>query len=572
MKKIITFFTLGLLVLMCSCSNSSSNIDYLPCKVDKGEDWGFVNAKGEAFCKDAFKNQPTVVIDGLFFVEEGELYSLYQFDKKKPKLLLEGILYIGEPNFGLVPICKKDSRIEIVDTKGVTKFTLDDIEGQEVISCEPKYGKAGFLKVFTTDGDKKYCALIDKKGGVVIKPKYKDIKVISDNLFFVLDDESDDAIFINNNGEVQKQWRKGLTLCSATSEEYVCAKNDDRCYIYNLKGDEILKCPERVSNIELIQGDYFVFNGDGGYGVMDLKGERVLSDKFDMIQILEDGKYLAKRDDKFEIINKKGETIKSTNDLRAYYIEGFGILGSEGYRVYNIVNDDLENFSKNEFYTVDFRRAEDLQSDFFDYGTIINTIKAAIEKGLADKNITFGNNLLNINAITEKGVEAYTSYSHKATVPLVKANKYSISVFVGFNDKVLSPIYKEKKVQHYDYWYGNYTTTQKVVDGYKFNEKAVVDRYEIDCSVPYEKRDNMKKELVSMLNSLGKATDSSKKNYLINGALYSVVGLSISAKPSKESFQTVEGSDIDIEQEKKQLEKELEEEKKQMEKELMEEE
>lgn len=83
MKNKLYLILTAFVVIMCSCNSTSSRIDYLPCQVDEDEDWGFVNAKGEVFCRDAFTNQPSEVRDGIFFVKEGQTYSMYQFDEKK---------------------------------------------------------------------------------------------------------------------------------------------------------------------------------------------------------------------------------------------------------------------------------------------------------------------------------------------------------------------------------------------------------------------------------------------------------------------------------------------------------
>ena len=86
-KNIIYLILTAFIVVMCSCSSKSSRVDYLPCQVDEYDDWSFVNAQGEIFCREWFSECPTEVRDGIFFVEENDAYSMYQFDTSAWKAL-----------------------------------------------------------------------------------------------------------------------------------------------------------------------------------------------------------------------------------------------------------------------------------------------------------------------------------------------------------------------------------------------------------------------------------------------------------------------------------------------------
>lgn len=122
MKKTYFFFIMSVLaIIVTGCSNVSSNIQYIPCKTDKKADWGFVDKQGNVVADDMFKDQPSYVRDGVFSVQEADdLYTLYAFDTKKPTIILENLVFVGSPRNGLLPVCKKDHRIEVIDTKGHT--------------------------------------------------------------------------------------------------------------------------------------------------------------------------------------------------------------------------------------------------------------------------------------------------------------------------------------------------------------------------------------------------------------------------------------------------------------------
>ena len=171
MKKIVKWSAMALaMVAMTACGNSE-DIDYLPCQQEKGQDWGFVDNKGNVYLADEYKNCPSNVIEGVFAVKEDGGYNLYKFDKKKPKLLLEGLAQVGTPRDGVLPVVKEGERIEIVDLKGKTVLELNSFDGNEVIGCAARFTKSGRLVVYTIDnGGKKHRIHIDKKGKVLLAP------------------------------------------------------------------------------------------------------------------------------------------------------------------------------------------------------------------------------------------------------------------------------------------------------------------------------------------------------------------------------------------------------------------
>lgn len=536
MKKLHLFSLIAVFFILCGCSSKSGQIQYLPCKVDKGDDWGFVNAKGEVFCKDGFKECPTVVRDGVFFVKEGELYSMYKFDVKKPSLLMEDLSSYGRPRNGILPICKKDNHIEIIDVNGKVLFTLDNLEGQEVTSCSPGYTTTGYLKVNTIDdqGDA-HCAVIDAKGNVILKPKYSEIQIISDNLFYVGTDSESEKFFVDKKGEKQSQWKE-LDLCSAMTDgtnygdfQYVCAKRDERCYIYDLKGEEILKCSEKVEDIIEIAENHFVFEGANGSGVMDLKGEKLITDKYLTIQMLAGEEYLVLKDyeHKHEWLDKKGELKETFSNFEdgVFYIKDFGYVAGDNDICY-ILNSRFERAGKEELYNIEYPSISPIYNDYFDYNVVLGHIKNIITNGLKEKNISFESYLADISSVIEQDEDEFSRYSRTAYIKMAAGNKYSINAVVHFDEEILKGIYTEKKVQEYSYWYGYYTTTKKELVGYEFNKNAVVDGIDIKCDVPSGKSEQMNKELSKLLSSMAQSSDDGV--YTINGLVYELSGTTIS--------------------------------------------
>ena len=221
MKKSYLFPLLSILMLVvCSCSNTSSNVEYLPCKVEKKSDWGFVDPQGHVVCDDMFKNQPSFVRDGIFAVEEAsDLYTLYAFDTKKPTIILEDLKFVGSPRDGLLPICKKDKWIEVIDTKGTTKFELNKIDGKTVKSCSPKF-QFGYLIVETEEGT---YGMVNTDGKLLLKTDYTLLQPLKKNYILAIKADGevysedgvaaapldeDNVYMINENGQKYDGWKK----------------------------------------------------------------------------------------------------------------------------------------------------------------------------------------------------------------------------------------------------------------------------------------------------------------------------------------------------------------------------
>lgn len=373
MKNIIYLFLTALIVVMCSCSSKSSRVEYLPCQVDEYDDWSFVNAKGEVFCRECFSECPSEVRDGIFFVEENEAYSMYQFDTKEPKLLLEDISSYGKMSDGLVPICKNDSHIEIVNPKGVTQFIVDKINGQKVKSCAPSF-KNGYLLVLSEDdNENSFYSIIDKSGKVVLPPMYDDLRILGKGLFFARYDDNGEewSGIIDKKGKKIAQWDDENEVEYIT-EKYIVAKNSDGYYIFDITGKEVLRCPSKVKYIMECEDDFFVFHDGSDYGVMNVKGEIILPTKYRNIEIVKDVFVAQKRTSEnknLQVFNKEGELIADIEESEyaqdIVYVDEFGYVLTGDYDcVLDTAFKPVKNLEFEAIHTPE--EYEDISSEYKD--------------------------------------------------------------------------------------------------------------------------------------------------------------------------------------------------------------
>lgn len=437
---------------LCSCGNSGSGtIDYLPCKLERGQDYGFVDNKGNVYLTDEYKRTPSNVVEGVFSVKEEGAWNLYAFDKKKPKLILEGLKEVGMPNNGILPVVREDSRIEIVNLKGKTVLELAQFEGNDVVYCAPSFNEYGWLEVYTIDNEANiHKILIDKKGNVIFSPKStydtESWTLINKNLIFGLtaheEGEAADGIAFNLKNEKVENWSKLAGMQDGTDiiDGYMIVNDGDRIRIYDSNGngkEELMKCPDKVRSIQSIKGKQIVFKGkDYSYGVMNFKGETIIPAKYRSIEILDNGFLVNKSGEKYEILNKKGEKDRKIDLDVVVYLHGFGWIGLDG-KDYYILNDKFEPLHKTELYDIDindFGDGENLSSYYFDPNAVVGKAVSALKTDLQNAGFVVGNTAENIPAVKNTWIENIGRYTSSFSKVIAAGNGYVVGVYAHFDD------------------------------------------------------------------------------------------------------------------------------------------
>ncbi len=537
MKKTYFFFIMSVLaIIVTGCSNVSSNIQYIPCKTDKKADWGFMDKQGNVVADDMFKDQPSYVRDGVFSVQEADdLYTLYAFDTKKPTVLLENLVFVGSPRNGLLPICKKDHRIEVIDTKGHTKFELYKIGDKIVKSCSPQFqfgylvveSEEGLYGMVNTDGqlllDLKYSALKPIKKDFILALKSDlDVDVTSDDDEVAVGTLNEDYMMINEKGKKYEGWKKEdlekIDLPSASLDipiEYLVVNKGDRLYIYNLKGEQVLKCPDRVKDIYQIKNGFFVYKGEDDCGVMNLKGERIVNEKYVSISILDNG-FLARRDygKNFELLNENGESIRKIDDYDSFgYAEGFGYWGIDGNEEF-VLDNEFQPIQKNGLYIIgDDDYSSEIQSDFLDIDAIVETLVSAKSGKLSDWGLDFGKTIGKCDYLKSQNIADFKS-DYYDLENYASSRLYKVSLVVIFDRQAKKEIYKDVKVERYSYYYGYYYDTERQFSHYEKNDEAAIRIMGFVVEVPKDRRKDVFNALCDALESKNtkiERTDESAK-------------------------------------------------------------
>lgn len=393
MKKFLLAVLPAVGMLMGACSGTSNNledkVDYLPVKVSEKGSWGFVGPDGKMLYEDEFKNEPTMVINGHFAVENKDgSYALYKAEKKSPVEVkdCEKLVSVGVYEDGLCPVTKKKSRIEIVDGDGDVKFTLNPIDGNEVTGCATSFTD-GLLLVSTAANKQGF---VDKKGAVVIPPKYDFCYMFSDGVAFVANVKGEDVTWnvIDTKGEVLFKLKRGYRLCTPGFQDgyaFVIHKDDSRVCLIDKKG-EITKLPKNVEWAGNLVGDNFIYRTeDNSYGVMSINDQEVLiRPKYEIIYRY-GKKFVCNTSDYAAIIDADGdEDFRVEGYEQVVSMGRFGLL-AKSRRATFMLDDKGKELKNCDFAQVSLRPSlcSSVESDYFDLkGTAKAIADLVTDKGV----------------------------------------------------------------------------------------------------------------------------------------------------------------------------------------------
>lgn len=314
LRKIVR--PLSVMVLACltlsSCSKQkSAEIEYFPYE-SGSRMYGMLSVDGKILFEDEFKNAPTVVRDGRFFVLNSDyLWEMYTATEH-PKKVGSEYAYATTFRNGRALVAEMDKPVTIIDVDGKVVKKLDKIEGKEVAKVLP-FSSDGYA-IFKTVDD--MFGVIDNDGDCTLKPVYSFLERVGDGVFLGYDKKVKEAIEEGkNNVNLPLMSATGKVLyeiSKATLEKYADIKEPCECKIpvatridgekawglIDLNGEVLVKPSLKIGRIGEIKGDLFTFENDGEWGLMNMKGETLIRAKYEELMLDSDGKVLAKVDDK----------------------------------------------------------------------------------------------------------------------------------------------------------------------------------------------------------------------------------------------------------------------------------
>lgn len=435
--------------MLSSCSffggsdDLNDNIDYIPVQEQKDGKWGMVGPGGKMLFSEEYKNCPSLVINGIFSVEEGdkegENVNLYEAGAK-PKVILEGLYAAGYCNCGVIPVTFPKQRIQIVDKSGKVKGTLEPVKGKEIVSCDNAF-QEDMIYFCTEEGKYGYA---NTKGEVVISPEYTNAEPFSEGLAVVrkeikTDDDTEKVyLVINKKGEEQFRLKKGFyPMGDDQFKDGLLAVRDDdgRFGFMDTKG-EFTKMSGKVQGINEYTKDRFVFVNDSHeYGVMDMEGEVIVRPRYQGVQMLPDGNYLVKDGEDYLILDKKGDKKEVISDYEyvIYLNKKFGYIAKSGSKAV-FIDEKGKLLNKDEYTDISFRQSNNyiIYSDYFNTEAVVAIVADQLKKNGIGK-YTLGATVSDLGLGTSGNM---WSTQLDASDQIDNGYRYTTRLQVGFDDYI----------------------------------------------------------------------------------------------------------------------------------------
>lgn len=379
MKKNVTLWqtTFCLMVaalVLGSCGKKSTRLwfqkDYLAVQMLKGDSWSIIDKDGKEVVKEEYPADASFssVYDGVFWVKQGDTYQLYSIDSPKKPLVDEEFAHVTEFEAGRAAVTNPNEQIRLIDTKGKTVATLP----KSIKRCFA-FTQWGYARIINTDNK---AGVIDIKGNVVLKPEYAAVDIYEDMLVIRKDGDDKKVQVLDMNGKKVGDFDFEMHPINEVSEGLFIAKSSDADDAHIAAFDKTGKKVFEVKKADATMsghfvGSYLTFgNSDGKYGVADKDGEIVIRPKYESLVNMGDGRFYAKKNDKWGVVNHKDETLIDFEYNDWWFVMGDHYVMKDGSS-YSIVGSDGKEIES--FYTYSTGAGE-VYVEFVDVEALTNAI------------------------------------------------------------------------------------------------------------------------------------------------------------------------------------------------------
>lgn len=363
----------GVLSLLCSCSSSSKEEipSYFPFKESSGDKWGLISNTGKIIVEDEYKEQPSMVVNGMFFVqtEKGvEVYSEKEPTKNVGDIYKSITYFSGE----YAPSVKRGEGIKYIDKKGNVRFELPI---EYVSASKFQYG---FSIITSNEGET--CLLDDHFNYVKFK-KHTLVSILSKDRFLVVKkSEEETKYYIVDIKETEINQLKSPVCLSQNLKYYVDVNPEDRTYgLKSIDGTVIIK--QKYNYMYFLEdgnSGYVAVNGDDGWGIMNVKGEQLIKPKYESITDCKNGYIVVQKDknDGFGLINIQDERIlKFEYDYLAFIPGCEHLLAKkERDKSWYIINTKGDEIAEYSAFKMDDVMGSTVVSDYYDVDRLVRSI------------------------------------------------------------------------------------------------------------------------------------------------------------------------------------------------------
>ena len=424
-------------------------VDFLPIETKENVS-GFIDAKGDFYPFNIGGFYPGPVINGFCVID----HTLCKVSNNPMDTIpiLNFIGYYGIMNDGLMPICKINDYITLVDTEGVEAFQLKMYDNKEVLGC---FGYSDSkLRVILEDSLYVY---VDKEGQKLFNSSFSWATDFKNGHAVIQREDQNDELFslIDNNGtsifSFESEDKDYIMVSSDIG--LLSAKENGKIVIYDFTGERIFKCPSDVRNIYALYQDNFIYyNKNGKMGLMTYKGENLIIPIYNKLVQNGDDYIVCTEDSIIRLANKKGAILKDfgKGGVVDYQHAGYDfpnvlitqngviIIGSNG-AILAEASDDPDILCQDEIDDMAY-----IRNDYFPHDEILNTIMELCGDG-NDVSNRYGAFLNRPNTYcTPNDITFLSSYSinyligrHSVSKQIGLGINYQINYEVFFDDSIV---------------------------------------------------------------------------------------------------------------------------------------
>lgn len=316
------FFLAVALVILCGCTSKEEiKITHYPFIGEPEDRWGLIGTDGKVLIEDEFKEEPSLAVNGMFFVNSNGKVEMYSIDNPTKPIgdAYKEIAYFVND---LAPCVKANEGIKYIDKRGNVKFELPSeyvsanmfINGYSLIARNVCY----WNEYWNEERFRQEWDAVNTIGAITRFEDYSIERVLADGTFLVTesgDDYEENYLIINQDGSVKTKL-KDYDSHDENKDDFISP--DLKYYIYyddgesnygvkSMDGETILKA--KYEKIYFLKNGKLLFSKGGRLGVMDIKGNELLKPKYDLVLQSDDDEYLVMKDERMALLNEKEERL-----------------------------------------------------------------------------------------------------------------------------------------------------------------------------------------------------------------------------------------------------------------------
>ena len=465
MKKINELLILLLLPLLLSGCDSLSDghewdLTYIPVQIESGDPISLIDSRGEIVVKEEYNDENTVSIvfkgaGKLYWVGEKGKKQLYSIDHPKTPISSEEYDQVTYFVNNRAVVVREGEPIEIIDNKGKVVASLP----KNIISASVFQG-SGVSVINTTDNGMGWI----NKDGKIISQGYESVWAYNNGLI-ITRKEADGAFDIYSaDGTKTGSIAKDMVVGAVDNFEpniLVYRQDEDEkitdCQVIDKTGKKKYDINVHFDKAPVFCDGFIIFEKDERFGVINNKGEEIIRAKYYFLNFRNENKqFIAQktRDGDYGVINDKDETILPF-DYKVVEPFGNNYLVKQEKR-FNIIDKEGKELLEGGFKEV-VDEGVQAQVRYFDVDGLAETVVSTIEKADFNMKPSQVAKMLNRDEPQKEVGSRFISDEDTEIMGLRTFASYS------FEDNVAIP------VTHYE-------SGDKILDKFIWNDSTVLSR------------------------------------------------------------------------------------------------